>query len=117
VLFARDRTAGLDKQVVGYRIVIQYADVSSAGPYTSLAGSASSIAKVKTSDHHVAHLPARTYVFAPGVSEGHNYWRVVVQMYWYRPGSSTVVEGRAGHAPSYYEGSSNPFMGSCFGGD
>ena len=46
------------------------------------------------------------HTFAPGVSDDHLYWRALVRMFWYRPGSSTKVQGRADHAPIHYEGNS-----------
>jgi hypothetical protein len=119
VMYARDRTSGVDKQVVGYRIVIQSSDVSADGPWTTLAGSASPISTVRTSDQHIAHLPSKSYTFAPGVAENRVFWRALVRMYWYKPGSSTVVEGRADHAPRYFEGNEEILLSpdSCHGFD
>jgi len=85
-VFARNRTAGLDRQTVGWRVDLQQSE-DFVNWYTV---DHSPVAKALATD-------ATKATFAPiAMPVPFNlYVRVHVVMFWYVPGSTTVVQGRS----------------------
>lgn len=93
-VFARDRTIGLDSQKVGWRVIVQQS--SDFVNWTLLFHS--SVQKRLATDQSVAPFHNRDF----NLPDRH-FIRVRIKMYWYRPGSSTVVQGTARHAVDFYD--------------
>lgn len=85
-VFARNRTAGLDRQTVGWRVVLQ----QSEDFVTWYTDEHSPVVKALATD-------ATKAAFSPmSIAVPFNLFvRVHVVMFWYVPGSTTVVQGRS----------------------
>lgn len=96
-VWARDRTAGVDHQKVGWRVIIQQTpdDLQYGTWYTVFT---SSVVKAGATDSAMASFTPRTFNVP-----FNTFVRVHVQMFWYAPGSSTTVQGSAIHAVDYYD--------------
>jgi hypothetical protein len=112
-LYARNVSRDVDTQLVGWRIIVQRADIG-GGSWTAVAKS--SIATVIARDDQPATLKARTLRL-----DGHagSSYRIVVKMLWYEAPDG-AFEGTAKHRVDWYTGAA--FMpsfgpgGYCPGG-
>jgi hypothetical protein len=93
-VFARNRTAGVDRQTVGWRVRLQQSE-DFVHWYTDFE---SPVAKGSATDTTKASFTAMT------VSVPFNlYVRVHVVMFWYVPGTTGRTEGRAIHQVDTYD--------------
>lgn len=92
-VFARNRTGGIDSQIVGWKVNVQQSE-NFTDWYTDY-NSPTSRAQATDASHasfvgKTVNVPFNLFV------------RIRVVMYWYRPGAPTVQEGRAIHAVDHY---------------
>lgn len=96
-VLARDRTAGIDHQVVGWRVIIQQTpdDIGFGTWYTVFT---SSIRKAGATDSIKANFGNRTFVVP-----FNTFVRARVQLLWFVPGSSSVVQGTQLRSVDHYD--------------
>lgn len=102
VVFAFDRTAGIDSQTVGWKATVQFTDDNTT--WHKLIGTP--IVKATATDHVNAAFQPRA--FAITSPQSHAQFRVVTRLLWYYP-SSSQVNGRAVHAVAYYRNAGPSF--------
>jgi hypothetical protein len=105
IVFAYDRTAGVDTQWVGWRYVVEYIDLTTAGAnYENWADKVRSTwVKAKATDSSAASWSPRSYTFGSEVAD-HFTYRVSVQIKWYYPyPSKTHVDGSATDVVQWYQ--------------
>lgn len=96
-VFARNRTAGVDHQRVGWQVILQQTpDDIGYGTWYTVA--TSGIVKADATDQTRAAFSART-LDVPF----NTFVRAKVKVIWYAPGSSTVIEGTAVHRVDHYD--------------
>lgn len=96
IVYAVDRTSGVDTQTVGWKYTIQYtSDNTTWHPLVT-----STLVKATATDHANARFGSRTYDFGPFPSYS---YRVVVHILWFYP-TSSVKNGTAAHLVTYYRG-------------
>lgn len=96
IVYAVDRTSGVDTQTVGWKYTIQYtSDNTTWHPLAT-----STLVKATATDHTNARFGSRTYDFAPFPPYA---YRVVVHILWFYP-TSSVKNGSAAHLVGYYQG-------------
>jgi hypothetical protein len=97
VLFARDRTAGLDEQYVGWRATV-FARNARSGDWQ--------VVRRSPTTRAIASDDLATYFNGQGWLAGFPLTRasfsVTVEMLWYDPADSRHVEGMALHAVEHY---------------
>lgn len=93
-VWARDHTPGEDSQTVGYRTRLRQ---SSDGGTTWHTTFTSPIVKRSATDATRAHLPSRTYLVPENARV-----RALVLTFWYKPGSTTAIQGRATNRIDWY---------------
>ena len=98
IVFARDRSRGVDRQRVGWRAVIQWTD--NILPVTWHTYRRTSMSRDQASDRQWADFLPKAVAFPASVTD-HAYYRVVYELFWYAPGGTTVT-GRALHLPGRY---------------
>jgi hypothetical protein len=109
-VFARNRTSGVDTQLVGWYFRVQRAAVG-ASTWTEVGNSA--IQRKVATDQQVADFSPITRAVAPDASR---QFRVIVTMLWYNA-ARTGLEGYATHRADWYSWVTAPsFQGSCPGG-
>jgi hypothetical protein len=109
-VFARNKTSGVDSQLVGWYFRVQTAPVGSS---TWTEAGRSAVQRKVATDQQVANFSPIIKAVVPDASK--NY-RVIVAMLWYNS-ARTAIEGRATHRADWYSWVNAPsFMGSCPGG-
>jgi hypothetical protein len=88
-IWARNRTAHRDSQTVGWRFIIQNSQAGGAPPWQTF--TTSSVVKATSHDDTGVKFGSRTWI-AP--KNKNVQWRVQIVMRWYKPGSSTTVQGQ-----------------------
>lgn len=109
IVFAYDRTGGVDNQWVAWKFIVEYADVVTAASayndWDNLFGS--SWVKAKATDDIAASWSPRSFTFT---SVDHNFYRVSIVMKWYHPyPSKTHVNGSALDVVHWYQWNSPTF--------
>jgi hypothetical protein len=96
-VLARDRTAGIDHQVVGWRVILQQtpSDIGFGTWYTVYT---SSIVKAGATDSTKASFGPRAF----GVPFN-TFVRARVQVFWFVPGSQAVVQGSQLRSVDHYD--------------
>jgi hypothetical protein len=94
IAFAFDRSGLTDTQTVGWRYTVQWTD---GNVWHALA--TTSTVKDTATDGANADWQPRTFTFSNAPT--HGYYRVVLRVVWYQPGSSTTA-GLARHPVSLY---------------
>jgi len=96
-VLARNRTAGTDHQMVGWRVILQQSpdDINFGKWYTV---SKSPVQKASATDTAKAGFTPRTFNVP-----FNTFVRAHVQVYWYTPGSSTDVQGWQLRSVDHYD--------------
>jgi hypothetical protein len=96
-VFARNRTAGTDHQVVGWRVILQQTpdDINYGRWYTVFH---SQVVKLGATDSVKAPFKDRTFNVP-----FNTFVRARVQVFWYTPGSNSVVQGWQLRSVDHYD--------------
>jgi hypothetical protein len=97
VMFARDRTAGIDRQGVGWRAIVSARDERS-GAWRVVRRSA--IARDQASESLASYFNGEGWL--AGFPVSHATYHVTVEMLWYAPDDPDVIDGRAIHGIEYF---------------
>lgn len=104
IVFARDRTTGRDRQLVSWRIRVQRAGNSSSTWTTLFSGP---VQRAYAYDDVNAAFTSSTVSFSANSSFR---YRILVAMFWYAPGTTTV-QGTATHVDDWYRLPAAPSYG------
>jgi hypothetical protein len=104
LVFAYDRSNGVDREYVAWKFIVEYADSLPGNPgyndWDNLFGS--SWVKAKATDDIVAVWSPRSFNFGSNVSD-HTYYRLSILIKWYYPyPSKTNVDGSALDVVQWY---------------
>lgn len=97
VMFARERTADIDRQAVGWRAIVSARDPRN-GAWRVVRRSA--IARDQASDSLASYFRGEGWL--AGFPVSHATYAVSVEMLWYAPDDPETVEGSATHGIEYF---------------
>ena len=117
VIFAVDATTGVDTEIVGWRLLVQYSDDSMATWHVLEKGP---IVKASATDRYNAQWSSLTGVWKRGTGALHGAYRAMVSMIWYDPKGKIqgLVQAVVANYVDFYNGANqepNTFCGDTLG--